>query len=489
MSNSYDLIKYGREQIFTSLEPTLDNIPQILNDAIPIFEANAQDSETLNNMYKGKQEILEKEKTVRPTINNKVVENHALEITDFKTGYVFGDTVQYVKRGKDLIGEASKVEDVAMLNQYMDEAFKATADIELANWVFRTGAGFRCVLPYANDIGFAIDTYSPLDTFVIYSNAFGKEPLVNCKYTTYKKTDGTEWVRLGVYTKAFYIEIEYETVVAEIKAEHLSDPMNNPVGLPIIEYQLNVDRMGCFEPVISILNTLNSLSSSRVDGVEQFVQAFVKFVNCELDEDAKATLAELGFMQVKSQPGVDADIEIMSSELNQTQVQTLVDFLYQRMLVICSMPDRNASAGGNTGTSMEIGQGWISAEAWAKSFETIFDRSEKRFLEVALKIMNDSKETDLNNLSLSEVDIKFTRSKLNNMMVKAQTGMNLMEMGIHPRTVIETMSLFSDPENVFIESEPYLKEAQERKKSEQTMGENPIKTQSEGENPTKNTGE
>jgi len=138
---------------------------------------------------------------------------------------------------------------------------------------------------------------------------------------------------------------------------------------------------------------------------------------------------------------------------------------------------------------MEIGQGWISAEAWAKSFETIFDRSEKRFLEVALKIMNDSKETDLNNLSLSEVDIKFTRSKLNNMMVKAQTGMNLMEMGIHPRTVIETMSLFSDPENVFIESEPYLKEAQERKKSEQTMGENPIKTQSEGENPTKNTGE
>jgi hypothetical protein len=64
-----------------------------------------------------------------------------------------------------------------------------------------------------------------------------------------------------------------------------------------------------------------------------------------------------------------------------------------------------------------------------------------------------------------------------------------MEMGIHPRTVIETMSLFSDPENVFIESEPYLKEAQERKKSEQTMGENPIKTQSEGENPTKNTGE
>ena len=43
------------------------------------------------------------------------MENHALEIVEFKKGYVFGEPVQYVSRGAD--DGVSK--QVAQLNEYM----------------------------------------------------------------------------------------------------------------------------------------------------------------------------------------------------------------------------------------------------------------------------------------------------------------------------------------------------------------------------------
>ena len=56
------------------------------------------------------------------------------------------------------------------------------------------------------------------------------------------------------------------------------------------------------------------------------------------------------------------------------------------MLTIASVPDRRASAGGNTGQALIIGEGWVMAESAAKAFELMFVKPEKQFLRVVLKI-------------------------------------------------------------------------------------------------------
>ena len=78
---------FGRRVLRTSLtkkELTAEKIRQILPQVLREHEKNANEIGYLYNYYKGKQPILKKQKVVRPEINNKVLENHAFEIVEFK---------------------------------------------------------------------------------------------------------------------------------------------------------------------------------------------------------------------------------------------------------------------------------------------------------------------------------------------------------------------------------------------------------------------
>ena len=158
--------------------------------------------------------------------------------------------------------------------------------------------------------------------------------------------------------------------------------------MPIIEYPANKSRLGAFEVVLGLLDALNTIASNRIDGIEQFVQAFMKFVNCDIDEEEFKALKELGAIKIKGEPGNPADVDIVSSELDQTQVQVTKNDLYQMVLIICwhaltgTPPARSA---GDTGQAVMLRDGWSAAEQRAKDTELVFKRSEKRFLKIALK--------------------------------------------------------------------------------------------------------
>src|SRR5690606_23931707 len=127
------------------------------------------------------------------------------------------------------------------------------------------------------------------------------------------------------------------------------------------------------------------------------------------------------------------------------------------VLTITGVPDREASAGGNTGQALKIGQGWINAEARAVAMEQMFKSSELQFLKVVLRILEDSNYVSLDGLKLSDIDVKFNRNKTDNLLVKTQGLQNMLEAGIHPRIAIANSNLFSDPEQVFIDSAEYLR--------------------------------
>lgn len=123
------------------------------------------------------------------------------------------------------------------------------------------------------------------------------------------------------------------------------------------------------------------------------------------------------------------------------------------MLTIAAVPDRKASAGGNTGQALVIGQGWTMAESAAKSMEHEFKATEKRFLAFVLRCLN---VPQLGSLSLGDIEIKFTRNKTDNLLTKTQGLQNQLEAGIHPRIAIAHCGLYSDPEQVFLDSSEYL---------------------------------
>ena len=433
-------VLFGRDVLYSSETEIIDeNVLEVLTDVLNTHHKNSNEIDYLYKYYKGNQPILNRIKKIRPEINNKIVENHALEIVDFKKGYVFGEPVQYVRRG-----ESAEQNNIPLLNEYMFVADKAMKDKELAEWFYICGTAYRMVLPgIYEDVPFEIDTLDPRYAFVVYNNGFGKRPLMGVKYIQNKDGDNV----YSIYTKDMYFELVEDEIT---KSE------SHALGfIPIIEYPANTARLGAFEVVLPLLDALNTVASNRLDGIEQFIQSFIKFLNCDIDEETFIALKELGALKVKGEPGNPADVDIISQELNQSQTQITKDDIYNAILIICGMPDRqqNSTSTSDTGTAVLLRDGWNAAESRAKDTELIFKSSEKPFLRLVLRILKDMAGVEI---KLSDIDIKFTRNKTDSLLVKTQGLQNTLEAGIHPKIAISTVGLFSDPEQVYIDSEEYL---------------------------------
>ena len=79
-------------------------------------------------------------------------------------------------------------------------------------------------------------------------------------------------------------------------------------------------------------------------------------------------------------------------------------------------------------------------------------------LAVALKIINtDDKTADMSGLKLSDIGIQFNRNRTDALLSKVQALATMLNSGIHPLKAIETVGLFSDAQQVYNDSVPYLK--------------------------------
>ena len=457
---------YGRRMITTdALEITDANIVDELNKAFSTHNLNRAEIEYLWNYYRGKQPILQRVKTVRPEICNKIVENRANEIVSFKVGYLCGEPIQYVGRN----GDESVSQGITELNEMMFSENKATQDKEVVEWQMISGTAYRLVLPdkqgEEDDAPFEMFTLDPRDTFIVRSSEVGNKPMFAVKY----RVDGENNRICSVYSANWFWRMKGDEII-ESRAHALG-------MIPIFEYPANNARLGAFEIVLPMLDAINNVASNRMDGIEQFIQSFIKFVNCDIDEEQFKALKEMGAIKVKSVDGSTADVSIVTQELNQMQTQTLVDYLYQTVLTICGMPNRNGgSSTSDTGAAVIMRDGWSLAESRAKDSELMFKKSEHEVLKLILRILRDTRglSDDIYKLRLKNISLQFTRRNYENVQSKSQVLVSMLQQNkIHPRLAFQHSGLFTDPESAYQLSKEYSDE-QERKAIETMSAQDPI---------------
>lgn len=442
----------GRRMILTDeTEVNIGNVVQILRKALPYHWKNRSEISYLWSYYKGRQPILNRVKEVRPEITNKIVENRANEIVSFKSGYLMGEPLQYISRGN-----AENIADaINQLNEFVFAEEKPAKDKELADWFHICGTSFRMVLPDEmagedDESPFEIYTLDPRNTFVVYNNGLGNKPILGVKYVV----DENGVVHYSCYSDHEYFEI-VESKVISYDTHILGE-------IPIIEYPLNMARIGAFELVIPLLDAINLTDSNRLDGVEQFIQALMLFHNVDISSKDFDELRERGAIKFKDiDPQLKAEINYLVSNLNQGETQTLVDHMYQTVLIICGMPNRNGgSSTSDTGSAVIMRDGWSAAEARAKDSELMFKKSERIFLKVVLNICRTLADMDL---KVCNVEIRFTRRNYENILQKAQVlDLMLKNNKIHPRLAFEHCGLFVDSDLAYTLSAEYAEEQEQK---------------------------
>lgn len=456
---------FGRLPIFTSVEGFDPNRPEeIINEVNQAMTIHVQNLWAMEYLYwyrRGVTPIYARTKEVRPEINNKVSENHAGEIVDFKNGYFLTQPATYTSRKED----EETTNKVTELNEYLYRSGKQTVDNELVDWFHTVGKADLFVQSNDDDeapfLAYALD---PRSAFVAKSMRAGNAPV----YGVHSVVRGEElildvWDKYNVYTLRGTVtgKLTVPTPNYLCTATELIDVKPNPLGeVPIIEYFYNSVMQSAFESVIPLLDALNEMASDRLDGIDQFIQSLLVFYNCTLEDDdgneiTPKYVRESGALFLKSIGENRADLKEISSQLDQTQTQVLVDYTYKQICTICGMPMvQSQGVASLTGAAVEMRNGWATAETMARNTEDLFKRSNKFFDRIITKIL---REKNILDISLNDFELNFIRNDMYGVQSKAQALQTLLASGLHPTIALAKSGISSDPVADYENSKGYMR--------------------------------
>lgn len=482
----------GRRRLMTDVkEITKDNIISVVTKAFMEHQETVAEEVFLFEYEKGNQPILGREKKIRSDINATVVENDAAKIVDVHLGYCFSNPITFVQRAKveptkkqkkSLLGFMKKKDNeestddlkIAMLNKMMQEQGKASKDIELGRNLFICGVGYQIVFPSRDKNKYApfeLLVPSPLTTFVVYSNDAYREPVLGCTYSIHD--DGT--ITLTAYSKNFCYTIEHElnTVDYRLKEEIKPNPLRK---IPIVEFSLN-DRMGIFEKVIPLLDAKNLVDSDRINDILQHVQSLLWMHNCQVNEEGKKNLVDGdGVIMTKSTgDGKEAKITYLNQTLNESEVQKLVDHFSSQIEQITSTPSWQEASGGSTTGAMQLSNGWQCLEISAKTVEQLFTEPEMQIIDLAIEtIKADMRPYDgLKDIETADVEIRFCRTKTYDLVSKTNSLVALLNAGVDGLTSFNTVGLFTDPQQAWIDSKEIIEGMQKKLAAKEEKQPNP----------------
>lgn len=439
-----DIVKgcYGRKIAYTNVSQiTPDNIVAVVGSCIGCFNYNKTVIEYLWNYYKGDQPVHYREKTANEDINNRVSENHAYELVQFKVGQTYGEPIQFIsRRDDDAINKA-----VDELNDYMADANKQEKDIKAGEWQSATGTSFKAIqFTGDKELPFRIVAPNPINTFVIY-NESTEEPMLAVQEL---KDETGEHYKL-CYTKSHECKLKNGKV--------LDWQLHGFGDIPIVEYPNNHERLSDIELVIDLLDAINNMQSNRMDSIQQFVEYWVKFVNCEIDKETFEEMKLSHALTVKSNNKDNkADVEIMTQELNQSESQVAKKDLWDNALAILAIPNKEGNTGGDTQGAVELRNGWDFSKTRTKLKDPVVKSAEKRIAKVVLNVIRVKGKEELK-IGIRDFDVQINHSPTDNLVVKCQALQYLLQCGIHPLVAIKTVGLWGDAEKTFLESQPYLK--------------------------------
>ena len=464
----------GRKMIMTDAkEITRENIIQITSSTYSVHQMNAVEENFLIEYERGNQAILDRKKEIRPEINAKVVVNNAAKIVDTHVGYCFSNPITLVQRARveaDKSDEDGRKDDlrVSLLNKMMQEQAKGTKDMELARNLFICGVGYQMVLPTRKKYKkrryspFEILVPNPVTTFVVYSNDAYREPVLGCTYAI--RDDGE--IELTAYSERYCYEIRRLPNALDFELSQSTQSVTpNPLGMiPIIEFSLN-DRMGIFEKAIPIMDAINLIDSDRINDIMQHVQSLLWMHNCQIDEEGKKELQDGGVIVTKSTgDGKEAKITYLGDTLNESEVQKLVDHLKDELEQITATPSWKEASGGSTTGAMQLSNGWQCLEISAKSIEQFFIEPELQLLDLAIQIINmDGRPYDgVKDIELADIEVRFCRTKTYDLVSKTNALVSLINAGVDGLTAFNTVALFTDSQQAYLDSKRIIEGMQEK---------------------------
>ena len=462
----------GRVKLYTDVPViTYENVIEVLRTAFNEYLPTVAKMETLLEYEAGYQDRI-RVKKYRSDIDNHCVDNLANEITEFKTGFIWGNPITFIQRGNKDDTDNTVLDAIAELNRCYEAQDIRKKTQHLARNVEITGLGYTFVdvnTDYQDgDSYFQIESLDPQNAFVVYSSHYvDQRPMLGVITRTNKQNERS-------FT-CFTREMRFEITNAWEHGYRSGEV--NPLGMvPIVEWFRDYDRMGCFERQIPEMDNLNLLISDFTNDVDQNTQAIwhgndVEFPVIEVvDEDGtkrevvKKPSTNDWMLTYTTQDGKQPFVKPLAVEYDYQGM--LNNIITRRALILqkCNVPQRNDNSGGSTGIAMDSATGWSAAETSANKQQNIMESCKMEEVRLVLKAIRKSNipvGNPLNKLTYMDVQPNVKRQKTYELVTKCNAISTLISHGFSIEDAVTVAPLFEDPAQTITRSMNGVRKYQE----------------------------
>lgn len=466
----------GRIKILSDLIPTGDIgkdkliIPKIIDITLKDHQNNLIDIQRLRDYYYNITNVLNKSKTQQPDINNKIGVDYASMAVTTINAYCFANPLTFSGRATNVENKIKSLNDALDDDSYSQKAL----DMYLNSAI--TGLGYRYIVPATeeqNANGVYFKTYCdlpPEKTYCVYANDLEKEKICAITFQDKKIYDDslrqrgtvtiytvfTKWHKWEFYKSAGkWVNIpQYAYDIDNKPIEYEAFPLVYN-KIPIVENVRKTDRTGDFELGIDLIDAINALASSRVDDVQQKVDYLLCLRDIDIwSEGALSRVKDalkqgiLGFKSIQGAT-VQPEIDVLDTKLNQSEIQTLQNFLCEKLEEVLNIPNRETrSSGGDTGSAVESRNGFRSLENIAGLVTSSALKTENETLEVILAICKNIDSCPFKDLKVKDIQVKDNRNRVENMTTSANAYATMRRAGMNDTDALIVSRLVPDAQSV-----------------------------------------
>ncbi|MBQ8232420.1 MAG: phage portal protein [Lachnospiraceae bacterium] len=457
---------------FNELNPDKQMIRQLISKHISMVNR----LQTNMQYYEGKHKILsDKER------ENKLVCNHAKDISDTASSYFIGNPVAYKCKT-----------DITSLTDALESAGVDEVDGDNGLDLSIYGLAYEYIYAKEGQSELTVKNISAEKTFMVRDDSIEENELFGVYYYVRKDDTGNDpdHYMATIVTRNYKYELDIldsdttQTTTEEAVPHYLDE-------IPIIEYQNNKLAIGDFELQIPLIDAYNALMSDRITDKEQFIDAILAIYGTLLSDEEvvdengekKDGLTEakknLKKQKVLELPGDGAKAEYLIRTFDEAGVEILKKAIEQDIHKFSHIPCMtDESFGGNvSGVAMEFKL--LGMENITKIKTRYYKKGLRKRIRIFCNFLS-KKGIHVDQIGITPT---FTRAMPKNLLEISQIVANLWGK-VGKKTLLSQIPFVEDPDE---ELKVVEKEAQEAMKLQQESfgmsGNTPPGTEKPGETP------
>lgn len=308
--------------------------------------AAAKELRKLKQYYEGHHAILEENDR-----KNKLVCNHAKDISDTASAYFIGNPVTYKSE-----------KDIKLLTDAFETSGADEVDGDNGLDLSIYGRAYEYVYPVEDETDLTLKNLSPEQTFMVYDDTIEQRELFAVYY--YIKKDDSDNNPIAYVATVLTEHYKWVLNIQNIEGPQalLEEPKPHYFDeVPVIEYLNNKMGLGDFELQIPLIDAYNALMSDRITDKEQFIDSILALYGVMLgdpeakDENGKTAKENLKKNKVLEMPK-DAKAEYLTRTFDENGVEILKKAIEQDIHKFSHIPcmTDESFAGNVSGVAMEF---------------------------------------------------------------------------------------------------------------------------------------